>query len=1093
MEILKSTFKKSKRTILLIFGFLFFISMLNAQDAMVLEFDTNLGDNTEITLPLKGEVDVTVTWGDGSEDSYTTEGIKTHTYDSEGIYTVEITGSLEGFADDSWDGYDNAEKLEAMTDFGDLGLTSLEGAFNGASNLTQVPDQLPSSVTNISSMFEEASSFNHDIGSWDVSNVENMRSLFDGASNFNQNISSWDVSNVTDMKRMFTGASSFNQNISGWNVSNVTDMNSMFRVASSFNQDISSWNVNNVTTMFGMFYAASSFDQDISSWEVGNVTIMYNMFKDATSFNQDIGDWDVKSVTDMFGMFDGATSFNGDISGWDVSGVNNMEHMFKEATAFNQDIGNWSVGNVTTMEDMFNGATSFNQDINSWNVSNVTDMDYMFYNATSFNQDVGDWDVSSVTSMSGMFWGATSFNGDISGWDVSSVKNMKSMFYEAAEFNQDIGKWDVSNVTNMGGFMYGMFSGATKFNQDIGDWDVSNVDDMTDMFEGVTLSTANYNSLLIGWSEHDVQNGIDFHGGNSKYSPGEAADARAVLAGDPNNWTITDGGTSNLPVVITDEIINTTATLASEVTADGGFDVTVRGVVWDKEPDPTLNANIGSTEDGAGVGSFTSNLTGLDLDTVYYARAYATNENGTEYGNQIQFKATQKLTISGDFTAQDKVYDDSVDVEIDNSNLSLDGVNMDHKDVSLYNVGANFEDPNVGANKTVIIERAELNGSDADKYTLSLEETPTTEADITQKELILTGSFTVSDKEYDGAATAEITQNNLDVEGVIDGDDVELVDVVSKFEQSEAGTDIAVSIVDAGLSGEDKGNYTFSLEQAPTAEADITEKKLAIAGSFTVDDKEYDGAAIAEITQNNLKVEGVVDGDDVELVDVVSKFEQSEAGTDIAVSIVDAGLSGEDMENYTLSLEETPTKEADITQKELILTGSFTVSDKEYDGTATAEIAQNNLDLEGVVDGDDVELVDVVSEFEQSEAGTDITVSVVDASLSGEDKGNYTLSLEEAPTTKATISEAEEETSITEISQVDISVYPNPASENFNIKTDSKINRIVVSNIAGSVVYNKLINDKETRISTTNFDTGLYVLHIYTNKGVFLEKIQVKY
>ena len=832
MEILKSTFKKSKRTILFIFGFLFFSSMLNAQDAMVLEFDTNLGDNTEITLPLKGEVDVTVTWGDGSEDNYTTEGNKTHTYNSEGAYTVEISGSLEGFSDDTWNGYDNAEKLDKVTDFGDLGLTNLAGAFQGASNLTQVPDQLPSSVTNISSMFEEASSFNHDIGSWDVSNVENMESLFDGASTFNQDISSWDVSNVTDMKRMFTSASSFNQNIGGWNVSNVTDMNSMFRVAFSFNQDISNWNVNNVTTMSGMFYAASSFDQDISSWEVGNVTTMYNMFKDATSFNQDIGDWDVSSVTDMFGMFDGATSFNGDISGWDVSGVNNMEHMFKEATAFNQDIGNWNVGNVKTMEDMFNGATSFNQDINSWNVSNVTDMDYMFYNATSFNQDIGDWDVS-------------------------------------------------------------------------------NVEDMTDLFEGVTLSTANYNSLLIGWSEHNVQSGIDFHGGNSKYSPGEAADARAVLTDDPNNWTITDGGTSNLPVVITDEIISTTATLASEVTADGGFDVTVRGVVWDKEPDPTLNANIGSTEDGAGVGSFTSNLTGLNVDTVYYARSYATNENGTEYGNQVQFKATQELTISGDFTVQDKVYDDTTDVEIDNNNLSLDGVIMDHNDVSLSNIEAGFENANAGTNKTVIIERAELNGSDAD--------------------------------------------------------------------------------------------------------------------------------------------------------------------------------------NYTLSLEQVPTTEADITQKELTITGSFTADDKEYDGTATAEIAQNNLSLEGVIDGEDVELVDVVSEFEQSEAGTDITVSVVDAGLSGEDKGNYTLSLEEAPTTTATISEAEEETNITEISQVDISVYPNPASENFNIKTDSKINRIVVSNMAGSVVYNKLINNKETRISTANFDTGLYVLRIYTNKGVFQEKIQVKY
>ena len=33
----------------------------------------------------------------------------------------------------------------------------------------------------------------------------------------------WDVSNVTDMYSMFRNATSFNQNLSGWNVSNVNE------------------------------------------------------------------------------------------------------------------------------------------------------------------------------------------------------------------------------------------------------------------------------------------------------------------------------------------------------------------------------------------------------------------------------------------------------------------------------------------------------------------------------------------------------------------------------------------------------------------------------------------------------------------------------------------------------------------------------------------------------------------------------------------------------------------------------------------------------------------------------------------------------
>jgi surface protein len=46
-----------------------------------------------------------------------------------------------------------------------------------------------------------------------VSNVTNMESMFFNASSFNQDISSWDVSSVTDMSRMFKNARAFNQDI----------------------------------------------------------------------------------------------------------------------------------------------------------------------------------------------------------------------------------------------------------------------------------------------------------------------------------------------------------------------------------------------------------------------------------------------------------------------------------------------------------------------------------------------------------------------------------------------------------------------------------------------------------------------------------------------------------------------------------------------------------------------------------------------------------------------------------------------------------------------------------------------------------------
>ena len=85
-------------------------------------------------------------------------------------------------------------------------------------------------ITNMSSMFQDAISFNQPIGLWDTSSVSNMSSMFYKAVIFNQSIGSWNTSNVTDTRRMFYGANSFNQNISLWNITNMKNSyDSMFQ------------------------------------------------------------------------------------------------------------------------------------------------------------------------------------------------------------------------------------------------------------------------------------------------------------------------------------------------------------------------------------------------------------------------------------------------------------------------------------------------------------------------------------------------------------------------------------------------------------------------------------------------------------------------------------------------------------------------------------------------------------------------------------------------------------------------------------------------------------------------------------------------
>ena len=93
------------------------------------------------------------------------------------------------------------------------------------------------------------------------------------------------------------------------------------------------------------------------------------------------------------------------------------------------------------------------------------------------------------------------------------------------------------------------------------------------------------------------------------------------------------------PTVTTTAVSSVTQASAKSggnVTSDGGATVTSRGVCWGTSSNPTITSS--KTTDGAGNGSFISNFLGLNANTAYYLRAYATNSAGTGYGNQVTFK-----------------------------------------------------------------------------------------------------------------------------------------------------------------------------------------------------------------------------------------------------------------------------------------------------------------------------------------------------------------------------------------------------------------------------------------------------------------------
>lgn len=97
----------------------------------------------------------------------------------------------------------------------------------------------------------------------------------------------------------------------------------------------------------------------------------------------------------------------------------------------------------------------------------------------------------------------------------------------------------------------------------------------------------------------------------------------------------------NLPTIATLPIDSnfTTSTetqTGGNITDDGNTPVTARGVVYSKDSLPDIS-NSEKTIDSSGKGIFISHLSGLTPSTKYFVRAYATNNKGTSYGNEITF------------------------------------------------------------------------------------------------------------------------------------------------------------------------------------------------------------------------------------------------------------------------------------------------------------------------------------------------------------------------------------------------------------------------------------------------------------------------
>jgi hypothetical protein len=99
---------------------------------------------------------------------------------------------------------------------------------------------------------------------------------------------------------------------------------------------------------------------------------------------------------------------------------------------------------------------------------------------------------------------------------------------------------------------------------------------------------------------------------------------------------------TTIPTLSTSEITNIQGNSAyggGNVSDNGGTAITKRGICWSTTPSPTTDdVCISQTPSGSGEGQFFTPITRLETSTTYYVRAYATNGNGTGYGEERSFK-----------------------------------------------------------------------------------------------------------------------------------------------------------------------------------------------------------------------------------------------------------------------------------------------------------------------------------------------------------------------------------------------------------------------------------------------------------------------
>ncbi|MBQ3454421.1 MAG: hypothetical protein IJG25_06090, partial [Thermoguttaceae bacterium] len=506
---------------------------------------------------------------------------------------------------------------------------------------------------------------------------------------------------------------------------------------------------------------------------------------------------------------------------------------------------------------------------------------------------------------------------------------------------------------------------------DLGNYTVS----VEDAYGTITRRTLTVDDVTVGEKTYDGTTDLDITiGGIEGVVPGEDVTVTPkgeLPSAEPGTYEVTvtfdlegdDADNYDAPEPITVRVTVEPAVIA-DVTFDGAEyvyngqarSIAVSGAL---ATDTVLYSTDGVTYTAA-LPEFT-NAGGY---TIYAKVSRANYEDWT--GSAELTITPAALTVS--FTVADKVYDGTTDATV--SGYTLTGL-VAGDDVTVTVNSANFADKNAGTDKEVTILYT-LGGADLGNYAVTVADA---DGVITRRTLTLE-DVTVGEKIYDGTTDLDITIGA--VEGIVPGEDV-TVTAVGELPSAEPGTyEVTVTF---GLEGDDAGNYdvpepiTVTVTVEPAVIADVTFDDASFV---------YNGQARSIAVSGALATDTVLySTDGVTYTAALPEF------TNAGDYTIYAKVSRANYEDWTGSATLTITPAA--------LTVSFTVADREYDGTADAAVS--GYTLTGLVAGDDVTVTVNSASFADKSAGAGKAVTV-DYTLGGADLGNYAVT---AAQTAATI------------------------------------------------------------------------------------------